>query len=142
MVVPGFWLNITKRMAIDMKIPSTKATKAMPQAMRTACMSLVARAIRSPTVLCWKYAVGKSMRCEKNLSRRDFSMRRDAPCMKKRQANLPAATKAATATIHRTNARTECWAFPMDTASMDLRIYWGIRSCAESTAKRHRIPTQ
>jgi len=65
-----------------MKAPSTKATKAMPVAIRIACMSLVALAMMSPAALPWKYDVGRVISLANSLSLRAVSMRLEAPCMK------------------------------------------------------------
>ena len=47
----GFWASRMTRMAMVMKKPSTKDTRAMPVAMRMAFMSLVMWAMRSPVLL-------------------------------------------------------------------------------------------
>ena len=47
--------------------------------MRTALRSLVARDIKSPVRVDWKYASGSRSRCAKNALRMSYSMARDAP---------------------------------------------------------------
>ena len=62
--------------------PSAVLAKYMtagPTIMRTALRSLVARDMRSPVRLAWKYASGRRSRCAKKSFRRSYSICRDAP---------------------------------------------------------------
>src|SRR5215208_1555263 len=50
-----------------------------PIIMRTAFRSLVARDIRSPVRLAWKYDIGSRSRCAKKSLRMSYSISREAP---------------------------------------------------------------
>ena len=58
-----------------------------PIIMRTAFRSLVARDIRSPVRLAWKYDSGSVCRCAKKSFRMSYSMSRDAPIRTRRIRN-------------------------------------------------------
>jgi len=94
-VSSGDCRNRMIRMVRVMKTPSVRATMAIPEAIRTACMSLVMRAMKSPVFLPAKKPVCRSIRWPKSFSRSSASIRREVPWMKWRHPKrAQAMTKA------------------------------------------------